>query len=238
MCIRDSTNLYFPQVHCNDLDVQFNFGQNPYRFTPPDGYKSVCLSNISDPEIVRSDQYVGIATWSGAQSGSGQALRRIPLDFQPDFVWIKQLNQAYTTGHQLYDSVRGAGNENELDSSSQQYMGEGNPNEYGYVQKFDGVGGFTVKGGTTDYDYVDKSGVNYVAWCWKAGGNKNTFNVDGVGYASFAASPLTAGPTAGDGIGQQTNMTVTGCSVGTKQGFSIIRYNTANFSGSLSLIHI
>ena len=232
-----NTNLYFPQVHCNALDVQFNFGQNPYRYTPPDGYKSVCLSNISDPEIVRSDQYVGIATWSGAQSGSGQALRRIPLDFQPDFVWIKQLNQAYTTGHQLYDSVRGAGNENELDSSSDQYMGEGNPNEYGYIQKFDGVGGFTVKGGTTDYDYVDKSSVNYVAWCWKAGGNKNTFNVDGVGYASFAASPLTAGPTAGDGIGQQTNMTVTGCSVGTKQGFSIIRYNTANFSGSGNFPH-
>ena len=231
------TNLYFPQVHCNALDVQFNFGQNPYRYTPPDGYKSVCLSNISDPEIVRSDQYVGIATWSGAQSGSGQALRRIPLDFQPDFVWIKQLNQAYTTGHQLYDSVRGAGNENELDSSSDQYMGEGNPEAYGYIQKFDGVGGFTVKGGTTDYDYVDKSSVNYVAWCWKAGGNKNTFNVDDVGYASFAASPLTAGPTAGDGIGEQTNLTVTGCSVGTKQGFSIIRYNTANFSGSGNFPH-
>ena len=231
------TNLYFPQVHCNALDLQFNFGQNPYRFTPPDGYKSVCLSNISDPATVRSDHYVGITTWSGEQSGSGQALRRIPLDFQPDFVWIKQLNQAYSSGHQLYDSVRGAGNENELDTSSTQYMGEGNPNDYGWVEKFDGVGGFTTKGGGTDYDYVNKSGVNYVAWCWKAGGNKNTFNVDGVGYASAAAAGLTAGPTGGSGTLNQANATVTGCSIGTKQGFSIIRYNSTNVTGSVNFPH-
>ena len=42
---------------------------------------------------------------------------------------------------------------------------------------------------------------------------KNTFNVDGVGYASAAAAGLTAG-----------TITPTGASVGTKQGFSIIRY--------------
>ena len=84
------TNLYFPQVHCNALDLQFNFGQNPYRFTPPAGYKSVCLSNISDPATVRSDHYVGITTWSGEFTGSAGTLRRIPLDFQPDFVWIKR----------------------------------------------------------------------------------------------------------------------------------------------------
>ena len=29
---------------------------------------------------------------------------------------------------------------------------------------------------------------DYVAWCWKAGGNKNTFNVDDVGYASAGAA--------------------------------------------------
>ena len=50
-----------------------------------------------------------------------------------------------------------------------------------------------------------------MAWCWKAGGNKNTFNVDDVGYASAAAAGLTAG-----------TITPTGASVGTKQGFSII----------------
>ena len=49
--------------------------------------------------------------------------------------------------------------------------------------------------------------------CGRAGGNKNTFNVDDVGYASAAAAGLTAG-----------TITPTGASVGTKQGFSIIKW--------------
>ena len=40
---------------------------------------------------------------------------------------------------------------------------------------------------------------------WKAGGSKNTFNVDDVGYASAAAAGLTGG-----------TITPTGASVGTK----------------------
>jgi hypothetical protein len=58
----------------------------------------------------------------------------------------------------------------------------------------------------------NRSGRTYVAWSWKAGGNKNTFNIDDVGYASAAAAGLTAG-----------TITPTGASVGTKQGFSIIK---------------
>ena len=56
-----------------------------------------------------------------------------------------------------------------------------------------------------------------VAWSWKAGGNKNTFNVDDVGYATAAAAGLTAGT--------DPSTDVLGASVGTKQGFSIIKYN-------------
>ena len=41
--------------------------------------------------------------------------------------------------------------------------------------------------------------------CLITGGNKNTFNVDDVGYASAAAAGIDDG-----------TMTVTGCSVGTK----------------------
>ena len=36
-------------------------------------------------------------------------------------------------------------------------------------------------------------GQNYVDGVGKAGGNKNTFNVDNVGYASAAAAGLTGG---------------------------------------------
>ena len=55
----------------------------------------------------------------------------------------------------------------------------------------------------------------------KAGGSKNTFNVDGVGYASASDSGLTAG-----------TIPPTGASVGTKQGFSIIKYEGNGVSGA------
>ena len=70
-------------------------------------------------------------------------------------------------------------------------------------------GGFTVN--NNGHCYYD--GYTFVAWCWKAGGSKNTFNVDDVGYASAAAAGLDGG-----------TITPTGASVGTKQGFSIIEY--------------
>ena len=62
---------------------------------------------------------------------------------------------------------------------------------------------------------VNQSDKTYVTYCFNAGGNKNTFNVDNVGYSTSAAAP---GMTLGD-------ITPTGCSVGTRQGFSIIKYD-------------
>ena len=45
------------------------------------------------------------------------------------------------------------------------------------------------------------------------GGNKNTFNVDDVGYSSASDAGLTGG-----------SYSLTGASVGTKQGFSIVEW--------------
>ena len=65
---------------------------------------------------------------------------------------------------------------------------------------------------------------NHVAWTWKAGGNKNTFNVDDVGYASAAAAGLTGG-----------SYSLTGASVGTKQGFSIVQWtHSTNTAGTIN----
>ena len=57
-------------------------------------------------------------------------------------------------------------------------------------------------------------------------GNKNTFNVDGEGYASAAAAGLDGGTA-----------TVTGASVGTKQGFSIIKYTTTTNAETCPVSH-
>jgi len=65
-----------------------------------------------------------------------------------------------------------------------------------------------------------------VAWTWKAGGNKNTFNVDNVGYSTYTTAPgLNAG-----------TIKIMGASVGTKQGFSIIKYR-GNSTANATLPH-
>ena len=79
--------------------------------------------------------------------------------FTPDLVWIKTRNQA--TRHILTDSIRGV--------SSQLFSSETSaPIDYAEFTSFD-LDGFTVKR-NTGTDYLNQSGIEYVAWCFKAGG--------------------------------------------------------------------
>ena len=82
--------------------------------------------------------------------------------------------------------------------------------------------GFTLGNSTQ----VNNNGDDFVTWTWRAGGSKNTFNVDDEGFASAAAAGLTAGDT-----------TIAGASVGTKQGFSIIKYTGPNDTSAHEVAH-
>ena len=152
--------------------------------------------------ISRPDQYVGISTWSGNNVDG----RLIETSFEPDFVWQKRRDGS--SNHNLYDTVRGAGKRLSSDSDGKE-ENQATP----FLKTFE-KNGFTVN---NDADINGSSGT-HVAWCWKAGGSKNTFNVDDVGYATTTAAGLTAGDSS----------SVTGCSIGTKQGFSIIKYSGSN----------
>ena len=49
--------------------------------------------------------------------------------------------------------------------------------------------GFAVGGD----DGANGSGGTFVGWTWKAGGNKNTFNIDDVGYANASDVNMNVG---------------------------------------------
>ena len=108
--------------------------------------------------------------WTGEFTGNAGTTRQIAngidLAGKGGLVWIKQRNQAYSTGHQLYDTVRGAGSEKEIDSSSTATEGAGNIEQYGWLNSFDS-NGFTTKGGSADSDYVNKTGVDYTSWTFR-----------------------------------------------------------------------
>jgi hypothetical protein len=139
----------------------------------------------------------------------------------PEFVWIKQRNQAFSVGHQLYDIVRGAGSLKQLDSSNTTAEGGGNTNLYGYLSSFDS-NGFSVTPGSIDSDYVNKSGVTYVAWCWDAGGEPTTDNVAGAGNVPTAGSAKVNGANMTTALAG--SIAATRLSVNTSAGFSIVGY--------------
>ena len=191
--------------------AEINFGQKPFKFPPPDGFQPLNAANAR-PEtvIVRPDQYVGATTYTGT-TGAG-TIKDDNIKFTPDFVWLKSRSNA--EGHALYDTVRGSTGGNFYRLRSDTTAAQNSPtNELSSMI----MGGFTVN--NNGHCYYD--GYTYVAWCWKAGGNKNTFNVDDVGYASAAAAGITEG-----------TISLTGASIGTKQGFSILSYSGSGSNGT------
>jgi hypothetical protein len=191
-----------------------NFGQKPFKFPPPAGFQPLALANTPRPSIVRPDQYVGVTTYTG--NGGTQSIN---VGFKPDFVWIKDRSTTYD--HRLVDSVRG--------STRVLFSNQTNTEQvdsYGTVGSFTS-NGFTLRLGTTivGAEGANANGDAHVAWCWKAGGNSNTFNIDDVGYATASAAGLTAG-----------TITPTGASVNTKSGFSIITY-TGNETQGATVAH-
>ena len=199
-----------------------NFGQKPFKYAPPEGFKPITLTNLPRPTeaAVRPDKYFDTILFDG--NGTSQSITG--LGFKPDFVWIKDRSSDSNFSHRLVDSVRGSTRVLFTDSTN------GNANEqvdsYGTVDKFTD-NGFDLRQGTNvaSGDGSNTSGSQMVAWCWKAGGDAGTFNVDGVDVGSAAAAGLSG-----------KNITPTACSIGTKQGFSIIRY-TGNGNNNQTVPH-
>ena len=195
--------------------LRANWGQKPFSFPPPEGYQPLNAANVRPVKVIsRPNQYVGVTTYTGTTGGG--TIKDHNILFTPDLVWVK--NRTSAEDHKLYDTVRG-------ESGGNFYNLEPNTTatsvtESGAVTSMI-EGGFTSTGG----GHINSNGAPFVSWMWKAGGSKNTFNVDDVGYASAAAAGLTGG-----------DITPTGASVGTKQGFSIIEF-TGSGSGTPSIPH-
>ena len=50
----------------NNGTIETNFGQKPFKYAPPQGYLPLNSASVRPNKVVpRSDQYVGITTWSG-----------------------------------------------------------------------------------------------------------------------------------------------------------------------------
>ena len=182
--------------------IKVNFGQKPFKFPPPDGFQALNASNVRPETVIsRPDQYVGIVTYTGNNTVG----RKIDIGKNADLIWVKKFAPD-GENHILVDTVRGANNFLIPDDTA------GINTSGGPVT---GLGSTVFNGFIVDNNgYVNANSSHYICWNWKAGGDKGTFNIDNVGYASAAAAGLDGGV-----------VTPSGASVGTKQGFSILKYS-------------
>jgi len=168
-------------------------------------------TTIDDPEA-----YFQVLTYTGNGSSQSMTLDGT-TDMQPDFVWIK--NRQDAENHNLTDSVRGA--EKVLFSNAT----NAEATETNGMSSFDSDGfGVSVTNGA-----LNASGEPFVAWCWKMGttsGISGSPDITPSGYSFDATAKQSiiaySGSTNDEdtiphGLGVAPNMVIVKCRAATER---------------------
>lgn len=187
--------------------VTTNFGQRPFAYTAPSGYKALCTQNLPTPTIGATT-----ATQAGKFfnpvlfNKSSFPATVTGVGFQPDFTWWKA--RSAVQSNVVFDVIRGSNSyllTNTTDAEATQ-SGAWTANSDGWTSQ---SGAFS-------------SSVDYVAWNWKASGSTVT-NTAGSITSTVSANTTsgfsvvtytgtgTQGPTVGHGLGVAPKMIILKC---------------------------
>ena len=211
---------FYQETASDESACLWNFGQFPYNYTVPDGFKTLSSRNIQPTYFRATNQPVktflsnpknhfNTLLYSGSQNSSNVVTG---LEFKPDFVWIKARSGNSSPGsqsHYLVDSVRGATGSvtKKLFSNSTAVENSGqNDSDNGVKIINNGIELTSSNDGTNDNN-------EYVAWCWKAGGAATVTNNDGTiatqvsanqqaGFSILTYTGTGADGTIGHGLGK------------------------------------
>jgi hypothetical protein len=196
--------------------LDFNFGQRPFAYAAPSGFKALCTHNLPTPAVVQSNTAFDAVAYTGnngTQSITG-------LAFSPDFVWSKCRNVARS--YRLTDIVRGSTKELYSDTIAAE-------TNDGSITSFTATG-FNLDNATASA--YNTSGENYVSWCWDAGTATVTNNSGSIASqvranpaAGFSivsyASGSSGDKTVGHGLGQTPRFIITKTRNGSTYNWSI-----------------
>jgi len=205
-----TSTAYCAAVSDNTVSGTFtaNFGQRPFAYTAPSGFKALCTQNLPTPTIgatstTQAGKFFNVVLYTG--TGSSQGITGV--GFQPDWVWIKGRSGA--TDHGLYDAVRGVQLQLESNTTTAETT------ETTGLTAF-GTDGFTVGA----LAQLNTNNDTYVAWNWNAGGS-NATNTSGTITSTVRAS-TTAGFSIVTYTGTGSAATV-GHGIGTAPTFIIVK---------------
>ena len=101
--------LYFMcaslRVSSGTATSNWNFGQQPFTYTPPTGFNRLNTYNLPDSIVPVGAQYMAATTFTGVTGGGSVTNTVNGIGFQPDMVWLK--TRSTINNHELADSVRG-----------------------------------------------------------------------------------------------------------------------------------
>ncbi|NBP02529.1 MAG: hypothetical protein EBU90_20900 [Proteobacteria bacterium] len=193
-----------------------NFGQRPWAFTPPVGYKALCSTNLPAPAI-------GLASGNRASNffnantyvGTGSTLSITDIGFKPDLVWIKSRSgSGVNANHVITDSLRGVNSQLCSNTVSA-------PTTFTTsVTSFDSSG-FTLGNEAN----VNTNTATYIAWCWRAE-SSNTTNTSGT-ISSVVRANQAAGFSIVNFIGNSTSGATVGHGLGQAPAMMILKSTTA-----------
>jgi hypothetical protein len=211
-----------PMVYATTTTYTLNFGQRPFAYTAPSGFKALCTTNLPTPTIgatstTQADNYFNVV----ARTFTGASASITGLGFNPDFLWFKRRNSA--ASHSLFDKVRGNtkrllsnGDNSELTTTSDE------------LTSFDSDG-FTVGADTGSISVNGANGDTGVVWCWRGNGSGSS-NTSGT-ITSTVSANTTAGFSIVTYTGNNTLAQSVGHGLGVAPSMIIVksRSNTTNW---------
>ena len=191
-----------PRAAANTYVYYFNFGQRPFSYTPPSGFKALNTQNLPTPTIFNGAGYMAATTYTGTLLSNSITNSG---GFQPDLVWIKSRSAA--TDNKLTDSVRGVTKgliSNTTDAETTDTTG---------LTAFNSSG-FTL-GTSITYNNL---AATYIAWQWKANGTAVTNSTGTItsqvsanttaGFSVVTYTGTGANATVGHGLGVAPSMVI------------------------------
>jgi len=180
----------------------FNFGQRPFAYTAPSGFKALCTQNLPTPTIgattaTQAGKFFNPVLYTG--NNSTQSITGV--GFQPDFIWIKYRTSSGSS-NTLVNSVMG----------NTKYLFSNTTNSEETVS--DAVTSFNSDGfslganNTGVLPFVNYGLGAYVAWNWKANGSGST------NTAGSITSTVSANTTSGFSVVTYTGTGSAGATVG------------------------
>jgi hypothetical protein len=175
----------------------WNFGQRPFAYTAPSGFKALCTTNLPTPTIgatatTRANKYFDVVLRTSNGNVGGTYSTTVNMS-NGAFLWDKA--RSINSSHYLLDSVRGISKTLSSDTTGA---------EANYPNWFTNFGSSSFTTGSDDYT----AGTTVVDWIWAANGSGSS------NTAGTISSTVSANTTAGFSIVTYTGNGTSGATVG------------------------